>query len=1534
MRSFAAAIVWATLTPLALAQTGPLVQRELAGRDSRFIEIPTGTADAGFRAILPGRHIAFDRNGVDIQVRAPEPNAVRQKSLGIGSAARLRYSFDGGAPSAPQGKDPSPTTYHWLVGAPSQWRTNLKSYGALSYRNVWPGIDAFFIGESRGFKYQFELAAGADPAQVWMRVEGADDVQLTASGALEWRMGTERMVDDAPVAFQTRGGIQTAIATRYRVEHLGANTWRIGFSVAPWDRNLPLVIDPAWVGYSGLVGGNAQDQVYSVARDADENTYACGVTRSPNLVLSSAYRGDDDAFLVRFNAAGVAQSVTYIGGEADDSCRGLVVQPSGLIYLAGGTESTQFPAVGTADPLLRREKNGGRDAFVLRLKNQGSQIDYSGFIGGAEDDQANSLAVDGLGRAYVTGFSSCTGGGNCSFPTVVGPNLTRAASADASRPSMDGFIARVKADGSSLDYAGFIGGDGYFDVGHAIAVDASGSAYVAGATDSVTGLPAAPGFRSIPSGDASDGFVARISASGAAVDRFTLLTGTLSGNQSGADRALAIALDTDGTVIVAGETDSSDFPLNSTGSRDGGPGLQASPQGGMDGFWLRMSSDLGQVLTATYLGGSGYDSAEAVAIDGAAWYIAGNTNPGIGFPTKTQSGVATTRAGAQDGFITKIDASTPSTWAYAGFLGTSANEAFFGMTSSVVEGKTILSLGGATTTQDSSGLINPVTAALTGDNATSNGLVLRIDPFGPPSELTVETGSPQSTPIATAFAAPLSVRVQDGDNQPLSKVVVTFTAPAATGASTNFATTTTATTDSNGIASLLASANGFAGTYTVTAQAGAASVSFSLTNAKGAQSTLAVTATATTLPFGSSTPLSITGGSGMGLVSYAVTAGSANCAVAGNVLSATAVGSCTVTTTKAADANYEAATATVDVNIVKASQPALIASATPTSLQFLATATLATSGGAGSGPVNFAVTAGGSACSVSGATLTAVGVGTCTVTATKGGDINYNDAIATVDVTVTKAAQTALTAQATPSSLPYGQTAQLSAQGGSGTGTVTYAVTAGAGQCSVVGSLLTANGTGSCTVTATKAGDANYNQAATTVTLTVTKAAQAPMELQAVPNVLAFGASATLSISGGSGTGVVSYTLSGGTGLCSLAGSTLTGQGAGTCTFSALKAGDANYDDATSSVTITVTKAAQGTLTAIATPAAIAKGDTSALGHSGGSGTGAVTFVVTDGGAYCAVTGSMLSGIAVGRCTVTATKEADGNYVATTATVAVDVGKAAQTIAFAALPDQFLGAPDATLGASSTSMLSVAFASQTPSVCSVTGTALRLLTTGLCTVRASQAGDASYAAAPVVDQSFAITLPAGSTPTITGSSGAGPLIAQLPPGSTWVFAPIGNGPQDSAGFIPLTGHPKSPASAPPASLNFPHGLFDFVAINGTPGTPFSITLTYPSLPALPPGQQYQYWKYGPTPSDPSLHWYLFAGAVIKGNTVTLTIVDGQIGDDDLVANSRIVDAGGLAVAAIAPGGTASIPTLSEWGLILLSLLMAMLGLSRMRRRQD
>src|ERR1019366_109140 len=104
-----------------------------------------------------------------------------------------------------------------------------------------------------------------------------------------------------------------------------------------------------------------------------------------------------------------------------------------------------------------------------------------------------------------------------------------------------------------------------------------------------------------------------------------------------------------------------------------------------------------------------------------------------------------------------------------------------------------------------------------------------------------------------------------------------------------------------------------------------------------------------------------------------------------------------------------------------------------------------------------------------------------------------------------------------------------------------------------------------------------------------------------------------------------------------------------------------------------------------------------------------------------------------------------------------------------------------------------------------------------------------------------------------------------------------------------SGHPKSPPNLP-AGFSFPQGLFDFVLNTGTAGSAATITITYPS--ALPAGAVY--WKYGPSPAGyncsgagcADAHWYQFP-AVIAGNTVTLTITDGALGDDDLTANGII-----------------------------------------------
>lgn len=1519
------------------SQTKPVVQREFAGRENRFVAMPASDT-ARFRAVAGGRQIAFDPTGVVLQSRRAQDAASRAKAMGIKAAGDggLRYTFEGTEGALPQGIQASPTVYHWLVGDRSQWQTGLKSYGSVAYRSVWPGVDAVFAGDAGGFKYQFELAPGADPQRVVWRVDGADGVSLRPDGALQWQVGDDVLVDAAPVVFQPDGGRRVPVASRYRVEQVGARSWRIGFVLATHDAAKPLVIDPAWTGYSGLVGGNADDQVFSVVRDDDGNTFACGATQSMNLPSTggAGVRGGDDAFVVKFSPKGVAEFVTYVGGSANDACHGLALDGSGRIYLAGATHSTDFPKAGTdSNNRLRRAKTqDDRDAFVMRLNGDGATVSYSGFIGGAQDDQANAIAVDGLGRAYVTGFSVCTttAAAGCTtaapaFPAIGGPSLSHGGD-QLGTGGMDAFVARVAADGSGLEYAGFIGGNGGDEIGNALALLPDGRLAVAGASDSTAGLPTLTGARTTFANralDAVDAFVAYVAPDGASA-QMLILTGSLPQNgEVGMDRALAIVAAGDGSLVVGGETNAPNFPADDSNARFLTGGAQNTANGNMDGFVVRLHPS---APFASYLGGSGYDHVSALADDGDALYLTGVTSAGTGFPVAAQSGITTTRPGQQDGFLSKIAYSAPAVLVYSGFLGTSGADAMHALSATVVDTDTILSVGGVTTS-GAAGLTNPTTGA-SASVAAANGLVLRIDPFGPPHRIDVTAGAPQSTPIGQAFATPLQVQVFDVDSRALSNVVVNFTAPGS-GASAALDSGGTATTDASGIATLNATANMLAGTYNVTATAGAVQATLPLTNAKGPQAPLTASASPAGVVYNGTSTLSVSGGTGTGAVSYAVTAGASNCALTGTTVTGTGIGNCTVTATKASDDNYLQATATVELTVSKANQASLTASASPASIALHGTSTLGATGGSGSGAISFAVTAGANVCSITGNVLTGMDVGSCTVTATRAADAFYNEISGQVVVTVTRALQPGWTVSATPSTtISVNGTTTLVTSGGAGTGAVGLAVTAGAASCTLVGNVVTGVTPGTCTVTASNAGDAQYEPASATVDIQVDQAAQAPLVATATPSSIPYLGSATLAASGGSGTGAVSFAVTAGAGQCQVSGNVLTGIGIGSCTVTATKAADTNYGAATATVAVTVTRAAQPALVALASPSSLALNGTATLSTTGGAGTGAVTYAVTAGAAACSITGTTLTATAVGVCEVTATKAADATYEAASGSFTVSVGKASQTINFAALPGKVLGNPDFTVSATATSGLPVNFRTDTPLVCAVEGAKVLLVGMGSCRVIASQAGDASYGPAAEVIQSFAVAPPITAGAGVTGTTPAGPAAADIST-PAWVFAEPGTGKYQNAGFMPLTGHPKSPAVPPPAGVSFPMGLFDLVVVSGVPGSSFTVKLTYPS--PLPPGTQY--WKFGPTPTNSTPHWYAYPGAVISGNTITLTVVDGQLGDDDLQANALILDPGGPALLAAGAGGAATaIPTLSEWGRIVLVLLVAALAWRMLRQR--
>src|SRR5207253_2373700 len=135
----------------------------------------------------------------------------------------------------------------------------------------------------------------------------------------------------------------------------------------------------------------------------------------------------------------------FIGGSDYEEGLGIAVDSAGNAYITGRIQSTDFPVKGE----LGQTYNGGPyDAFVVKVRADGTALDYAGYLGGSGWDEGKGIAVDSVGNAYVTGF---TNSDEATFPVTGGPDLTFNGYVDA-------FVAKVKADGTALDYAGYIGG--------------------------------------------------------------------------------------------------------------------------------------------------------------------------------------------------------------------------------------------------------------------------------------------------------------------------------------------------------------------------------------------------------------------------------------------------------------------------------------------------------------------------------------------------------------------------------------------------------------------------------------------------------------------------------------------------------------------------------------------------------------------------------------------------------------------------------------------------------------------------------------------------------------------------------------------------------------------------------------------------------------------------------------------------------------------------------------------------------------------
>ncbi|MBN2489826.1 MAG: SBBP repeat-containing protein [Planctomycetes bacterium] len=572
----------------------------------------------------------------------------------------VKLEFVGGNPDVvPQGEDRQPAVFSYFRGPEKDWRTGLATFGRVLYPDLWPGIDLGYTATASELKYAFVVKPGADPGKIRLRYCGAASVTLTGTGALRVETAAASFEDAPPVAFQE------AVLREAR----GAAS----------------------------VGRDRVEVSLEYALDPEKHEFGFEVgpyDRTKPLILDPA----------------VLLYCGYLGGASTDYGFGIALDGSGNAYVTGRADSNRLTFPVTVGP--DTSQNGAWDAFVAKVNPQGTGLVYCGYIGGTSDDYGAGIAVDAAGSAYVTGRTDCSR--EWGFPVRVGPDLTANGGDDA-------FVAKVNAQGTGLDYCGYLGGYAG-DAGTAIAVDASGCAYVAGYTWSHDASHSPPGwpFPTTVGPDLThngsygdvDAFVGKLDPTGTT----WLYCGYIGGQAI--DRGYGIAVDAGGHAYVVGTTqsDAQTFPVAV------GPDLVHN--GAQDAFVAKVNPQGTALDYCGYIGGAADDCGYGVAVDAASSaYVSGMASSSEQtFPVAV--GPDLVHNGGFDAFVAKVNA-LGTALDYCGYLGGHGPEYGYGVAVDPAGGAYVV----GTTQSDAQTFPVAVGPDLT-HNGREDAFVAKVNPQG------------------------------------------------------------------------------------------------------------------------------------------------------------------------------------------------------------------------------------------------------------------------------------------------------------------------------------------------------------------------------------------------------------------------------------------------------------------------------------------------------------------------------------------------------------------------------------------------------------------------------------------------------------------------------------------------------------------------------------------------------------------------------------------------------------------------------------
>jgi hypothetical protein len=490
---------------------------------------------------------------------------------------------------------------------PSKWVGDIPTSQAVLYKNLYKNIDLKVYGIEKQIEYDWIVKPGGNPEDIKFEYKNVKKTKIDKKGNLVITTTFGELIHKRPVSYQKvhvgadlrvcPSGIQNEkrITVQAAFKKIKKNNY--GFEVGEYDKRIDLIIDPIILVYS-----------------------------------------------------------TYLGGNDTDYCFGIDVDNSGFAHITGHTYSTDFPILNQG----QTNKPGG-DIFVTKIDTtQGGlpSLIYSTYMGGAENDFGNGIAVDSNGYTYVTGNTHST-----NFPTR---NQYQ-----TDQPGLDVIVAKLDTSQSgtgSLIYSTYLGG-GNTDYGWGIDVDNNGYAYVTGDTKS-SDFPTINQYQTDQPG--RDVFVTKLdpAQSGTA----SLLYSTYLGGGDD-DYGYGIAADNSSHAYVTGETHSTDFPtLNQ---------YQSDPADGeCDAYVTKLDtsqSGTASLIYSTYLGGGNTDYGWDVDVDNNGYaYVIGDTWSSD-FPTINQY---QTDQPSRDVFVTKLDPAQSGTASllYSTYLGGGDEDWGFGIT--------------------------------------------------------------------------------------------------------------------------------------------------------------------------------------------------------------------------------------------------------------------------------------------------------------------------------------------------------------------------------------------------------------------------------------------------------------------------------------------------------------------------------------------------------------------------------------------------------------------------------------------------------------------------------------------------------------------------------------------------------------------------------------------------------------------------------------------------------------------------------------